>query len=206
MSALSTYILQCRRLLHDASAQFWSDSELTDYINSARNRTVRDTGAYRLNQALTFTTGVEIYSLANLPVPAIDCLGISYIFGNSRLAMSALAWSEFQAKYRYWTNMIGRPEVFAVYNYQSIYIWRLPDQNYTAEVDTVCLPAALVDNTSLEVIPAPFIEPIPYYACHLAKIKEQSYGEADKFMEVYKAQALAALTSTLTRRAKYPYA
>jgi hypothetical protein len=41
---LAQYITQCRRLLHDANANFWTDQELTDYINDARNKLVRDTG------------------------------------------------------------------------------------------------------------------------------------------------------------------
>ena len=43
-TTLSTYITQVRRLLHDVNANFWTDPELTDYINEARNRLVRDTG------------------------------------------------------------------------------------------------------------------------------------------------------------------
>ena len=42
MGALSTYITQVQRLLHDPNAQFWSTSELTDYINEARNRVANE--------------------------------------------------------------------------------------------------------------------------------------------------------------------
>jgi hypothetical protein len=44
---LSGYITQVRRLLHDANANFYTDQQLTDYINAARARTVRDTGCLR---------------------------------------------------------------------------------------------------------------------------------------------------------------
>ena len=47
MATLSSYITEVRRLLHDANGVFWSDSELTDYINSALERVVRDTGCLR---------------------------------------------------------------------------------------------------------------------------------------------------------------
>lgn len=50
MATLSGYITEVRRLLHDANANFYSDSELTDYINSARERVVRDTGCLRTLQ------------------------------------------------------------------------------------------------------------------------------------------------------------
>ena len=47
MATLSTYLTQVQRLLHDANNNFYSQSQLTDYINEARRRTVRDTGALR---------------------------------------------------------------------------------------------------------------------------------------------------------------
>lgn len=50
MATLSGYITEVRRLLHDANGNFYSDSELTDYINSARERVCRDTGCLRTLQ------------------------------------------------------------------------------------------------------------------------------------------------------------
>jgi hypothetical protein len=47
---LSGYITEVRRLLHDANGNFYSDTQLTDYINSARERVVRDTGCLRTIQ------------------------------------------------------------------------------------------------------------------------------------------------------------
>src|SRR5690242_10405849 len=50
MATLQDYISQCRQLLHDANGNFWSNSDLTGYINDARNRVVGDTGCYRVLQ------------------------------------------------------------------------------------------------------------------------------------------------------------
>ena len=47
MAALDDYINQVRRLLHDANASFWTDSELTTDINEARNRVALDSGSVR---------------------------------------------------------------------------------------------------------------------------------------------------------------
>jgi hypothetical protein len=47
MATLNGYITEVRRLLHDANGNFYSDSELTDYINGARERVARDTGCLR---------------------------------------------------------------------------------------------------------------------------------------------------------------
>jgi hypothetical protein len=47
MATLYGYITEVRRLLHDANGNFYSDPELTDYINGARERVARDTGCLR---------------------------------------------------------------------------------------------------------------------------------------------------------------
>jgi len=49
-ATLQSYVTECQRLLHDANAVFYSVQELTDYINAARERTVRDTGCTRTLQ------------------------------------------------------------------------------------------------------------------------------------------------------------
>lgn len=45
--ALVAYRAAVRRLLHDSSGAFWSDAELTDYINQARRRIALDSGSIR---------------------------------------------------------------------------------------------------------------------------------------------------------------
>ena len=45
--ALTAYITATRRLLHDASEKYYTDAELTTYINDARKRIALDTGSVR---------------------------------------------------------------------------------------------------------------------------------------------------------------
>jgi hypothetical protein len=63
---LSDYIIQTRRLLHDATGQYWSDAELTDYINTARLRVVSDTGCNRVLQIGAISANVEQYSFGGV--------------------------------------------------------------------------------------------------------------------------------------------
>lgn len=59
--ALTSYIAATRRLLHDSSGKYFTDSDLTTYINSARQRIGLDTGC--INGLVTFqmSTGQESY-------------------------------------------------------------------------------------------------------------------------------------------------
>ena len=84
MPTLATYTLQTRRLLHDATGQYFGTSqdpnELTDYINAARNRLVRDTGCYRVLQIAPITAGQEAYSFNTGGVTGVQVLSSNNLF------------------------------------------------------------------------------------------------------------------------------
>lgn len=221
---LADYLAATRRLLHDASGQFWSDPELQAYINEARVRVVRDTGCYRQLQTLTLTANKEVYTFrSDFPqgVDTIDVLGFSVIWGQTRIACAYLAWSEFQARVRSWTQQVGQPSVFSIYGQTSVYLGYVPDQTYPAEADTVVAPPVLVANPSdvpaigtiglgsitvtAEVIPIPFTSPVPFFAAHLAKLKSQSYADSDFLKKQYEGECMRALGSSYTRRIRNPY-
>lgn len=78
MPALSDYIIQTRRLLHDASGQYFSDTELTDYINTARTRVVSDTGCNRVLQIVNTIIGQETYSYGGVTSFTLVTAGSGY--------------------------------------------------------------------------------------------------------------------------------
>jgi hypothetical protein len=199
MATLSSYITEVQRLLHDANSVFWSTSELTDYINDARERVARDTGCLRTLQitatpisstgvpATVWTAGatvtagqfifnnIFIYEVVTSgvlsttapPYPAsgyafppstpftdgtatlqysgpaeiipyatiatgttLDILNVNVYWGNSRIPLRYLPWSNFNAQLRYWQNYVGRPVCFSVYGQNTIYVGPVPDQAY----------------------------------------------------------------------------
>lgn len=65
MTTLNDYITYTRRLLHDANANFWSNDELTDDINNARSRMIRDTGINRVIQNTAAIYNQEHYTFDN---------------------------------------------------------------------------------------------------------------------------------------------
>jgi len=207
MATLQSYITQCRRLLHDANANFWSDSELTDYINAARERLVRDTGCLRTIQTVNTVTSQEVYQFSALPsgIQTMDILNINLYWGNTRIPLRYLPWTQFNAELRFWQNYIGRPIAFTVYGQQAFYLAPVPDQVYAMELDTIILPTPLVNTSDVDPIISPWTDPVAYYACHTAKFKEQSYGEAEIFLNQYKAKAMSVINTSFTRRMPDPY-
>ena len=276
MATLSSYITEVQRLLHDANSVFWSTSELTDYINDARERVARDTGCLRTLQitatpisstgvpATVWTAGATVtagefvfnnifiyevtvsgvLSTTAPPYPAsgytfppstpftdgtatlqysgpaevipyatiatgttLDILNVNIYWGNSRIPLRYLPWSNFNAQLRYWQNYVGRPVCFSVYGQNTIYVGPVPDQAYVAEIDSTILPTALSLNTpnANDQIQDPYTTPVAFYAAYKAKYKEQSYGEAEIYKQEYAKQIQAVLNSVYTRRIPDPY-
>jgi hypothetical protein len=277
MATLSGYITEVRRLLHDANGNFYSDSELTDYINSARERVVRDTGCLRTIQVtqtplapvasatqpvpwaattavnvgeyifsnifiyqvttagvtgteppsypaygglyppstpfangtaqFTYVGNVENINYVALPqgINTLDVLNINLYWGNSRVPLQYLPWTQFNAQLRYWQNYIGRPVAFSIFGQSKIYLSPVPDQIYTVEIDTIILPTPLTTGNQTDEIIDPYTNPVAFYAAYKAKYKEQSYGEAEIYKQEYVKQVQAVLSSVMTRRMPDPY-
>ena len=296
MATLNTYITEVQRLLHDANGNFYTQSQLTDYINSARERVVRDTGclrevvvtqtpcqvaptatissatpayptAWAANTAVTLNSfifsNIFIYQVTTAgttgdtapPYPAnqtnnyenyppsteflngtagltyvgncenisyaaltnlmgssplspssgntvLDILNINLYWGNTRVPLDYLAWSDFNSRLRFWQNYIGRPLAFSIYGQQQIYIGPVPDQVYQLEIDCVVLPLELSLTTpnATDVINDPYNTCVKYYAAYTAKYYEQSFGEAEIYKQEYTKHIAAVLNSIYTRR------
>lgn len=298
MTTLQTYITLTRRLLHDANANFWSNQELTDDINQARGRLIRDTGIKRVLQNTIAVYNQEFYTFDNstgavagilvtnsgqnyTSAPTVqltasptgnnatanstiggvgeygsnnsgqissinlinagsgyttapnvtitggggsggaaqsflvgmpqglltmDIININLYWGNTRIPLRYLPWTQFNAELRFWQNYVGRPIAYSMYGPNGFYIAPVPDQNYAMEVDTVVRPIDMVSLDQIETdIPEPWQNPVPFYAAYIAKYKEQSYGEAELFKNQYTAQMQNVLSSTFTRRMPDPY-
>lgn len=207
-TTLQNYLTEVQRLLHDANNSFWSQSELIDYINAARVRTVRDTGCLRTIQTANVSANVEVYQYATtLPNGnvTLDIVNLNLYWGNTRVPLYYLPWTDFNAQLRFWQNYQGRPVAFTVYGQNSFYLGPTPDQTYPVEADTVIVPQPLVNLTDVDTINDIYTAPIAFYAAYKAKFKEQSFGEADIFQDQYTRQVAALLRSTYTRRLYSPY-
>lgn len=202
---LATYQAQIQRLLHDPNANFWPLSELTDYINEARNRVAQDTKCLRqLVTGLNLSQGVEAYNPQVLiPAPtgalAIDVMAITVYWGNTRRKLFYKPFTEFDAQYRYWNQLQSIPEAYTRMSPTVVFIGPQPDQAYVSDWEVSVNPTALIDNTTVDQIPIPFTEPVQYYAAYKAKWKEQAMGEAQMFLKEYARNLSWCCRSWMTR-------
>jgi hypothetical protein len=285
MATLTSYLLEVQRLLHDANLNFYTQSQLTDYINEARKRVCRDTGCLRTIQVtqapckvpasatingatpayptpwvasttviantfvfsnifiyqyvtggtsgtsappypanttnnytnfppsssfadgtatLQYVGNVENVNYVSLPQGSntLDIVNINLYWGNTRYPLDWLAWSDFNARMRFWQNYIGQPLAFSLYGQGQIYLGPVPDQIYQLEIDTTILPTdlSLSTPTVADAIVDPFTSPVKFYAAYLAKYYEQSFGEAEIYKQEYTKHITSVLNTTYTRR------
>lgn len=207
MTTLSDYIVQVRRLLHDVSGNFWTDAQLTSYINAARLRLVRDSGCLRDLQTSATVANQEVYDYASLPKAdrTLDILNINSYQGNTRIPLRYLPWTQFNASLRYTQNYIGQPIAFSNYGQNKFYLGPVPGQVYVLELDTVITPEDLVDGSDVDEISVRYQSPVALRASHEAKYQEQSYGEAEIFEAQYKRELFNVINTAFTRRIPNPY-
>lgn len=211
MLTLTQYITSTRRLLHDANGTFFSDSELTDYINAGRKRVAIDCGFLRYLETISLTAGQETYTLSSVAskgANSMDLLNVTVLWGSTRIPLQYAPWTQFNAYFRTWQTNQSRPAIWSNYGSgptMTFYIQPVPDQTYTCYLDTIYVPNDLVTSTDADEVVYPFSDAVPYYAAKTAKYKEQNYGEASLFEQQYKEKAAWALNAVYTRRLPDPY-
>ena len=129
----------------------------------------------------------------------LDTLNITVYWGSERIILNRMSFTQFQATVRSWVGYNQRPCYCASYGQNGWYIGPIPDQYYLSEWDTVMNPTDLVNLTDVSIIQYPYSECVPYYAAHTAKYQEQSYAEADKFLEVYTRKMAYSRRSVMMR-------
>lgn len=145
--------------------------------------------------------GTGAAAVASVPdFNTLDTMNITVDWGQTRVTLNTMSFTEFQASVRAWQGYTQRPGVRAPYGQTQWYIGPIPDQFYVSEWDTVMNPPALVLNTDVSVVQYPYTECVPYYAAHVAKFQEQSYAESDKYLDLYQRKMQYAKRSMMMRK------
>lgn len=202
---LNTYLAATNALLQNppANNQLYSTALVTTNINTARvwlagdSDSVKAIGTYSLAIG---TQGPYPFSAITLPgSPATT--GIQnvlkvrqqfYDVGIGQLWFRSRSWPWFSV---YQLNTAapsqGAPKEWAQYGEGengTIYIGPQPDQAYTINADCVCIPIPLVDDSTVEAIPAPWTISVPYYAAYLTLLSAQTGArvqDAARMLQLY---------------------
>lgn len=184
----------------------------TGYVN-VPTATVTGTGTgatltLGINLLNTTIQAQELYTFANANT-IIDLTsattGLSGIYGvmsvaisqgNIRPTMRYLPFVDFQAYCRAFEGTVQNyPVVFTQYGQGesgSIYLFPVPSGTYNMEWDTYCQPIDLVTDSTVEAIPYPWTEAVPYYAAMLCYEYSQRNDDSQRMMSLYKQKMVEA--------------
>lgn len=133
--------------------------------------------------------GQEVYNFSDIPLdtfPGVASIywvkSISIIFANYRYSLLTYSFSTYQAQIRNFPlNYQYVPAVCAQLGrgtLGSLYLYPVSSQPYQTEWDCLCLPIDLVDDESVEAIPQPWTDLVPFLAAHYAFLELQNLNSA----------------------------
>ena len=200
---LTTYLTRTAQLLQNPKAptSLYSSSDLTEWINIARGQLAGEGECIRIAGTLALTQGTQVYSFTSINLPNAVTLGIQGTI-NVRMASVAIASGQTLMTPRGWewfntyhlNNPVpqqGTPDVWSQYGQGvtgTVYIDPVPDGAYTLNLDCVCYPIALVDDTTPEAIPYLWTDAVPFFAAYFALLSAQAgarQAEADRMFARY---------------------
>jgi len=138
----------------------------------------------------------EVYPFSGIDLSPFAGVGsifmvqsVSLIFSNYRYSLPQYSFSDYQAWIRQYPFQYQYvPAVCSQYGQGvdgSIYTYPIASQTYQMEWDCFCLPQDLRTNESVECLPEPWTDLVPYFAAHLAFMEIQNRNAAREMYELY---------------------
>lgn len=189
---LADYLIDTRRLLHDAQKFYFSDADLTADINyGIHQRDLWSGGSRSYQPNILLTQGLDKYSLSTLfpTLRVLDVVTIWLIYGATRVQLDNRPFSDVTNMFRPWTTYQGIPGAWTRYGADQVFIATAGATGYLTDWDLVTLSTTLVNPSDLDPLSFPYTEPVPYFAAYKAKINQRRFDEA----EVFKGYAITAL-------------
>ena len=159
--------------------------------------------------------GQEVYKFSDIDLTANPgcqsvyfVRGVSIIYSGYRYSLEQLAWSRYQIYRAYPYQYQYTPAIYtqrAQGTNGDMYFYPLPSQALQAEYDCQCLPSDLLDDQSVEAIPDPWTDAVPYMAAHLGMLELQNFNASRYYLELYEKFALSYSQFTRIGRGINPY-
>lgn len=148
---------------------------------------------------ITTLQGQEVYNFTDynaiIDPNGIGIASIQSLFsvavsqGTIKPVLRYFPFTDFQAFCRIYNNtQQDYPSIWTQYGQGqngSVYLFPIPSGTYAMDWDCCCQPIALASDSDPEAIPAPWQEPIPYYAAYLAFQYSQRMDDAAMMKSEY---------------------
>ena len=182
---------------YGGSGYFQPTITITDPTGTGATATLTTTNGNYLSQ------GQEVYPFSGVDLSMFPGVGkiysvrsVSIVYSNYRYSLPVYAFSTYQARIRNypnqysWVPTIGSQ--FGRGTNGSFYLYPIASQIYQMEWDCSCLPQDLETDQSVEAIPEPWTDIVPFFGAYLAMTELQAFNNAryfknefDEFMKRY---------------------
>ena len=198
-------------ITYGGSGYFQPQISVTDATGSGFEGTVTTSLNNTVNQ------GQEVYPYSGIDVsyfPGVKSVyfvrSISLIYSNYRYSVPQYAFSTYQALIRqYVASQYQYVPTFAAQFGQgvggSLFMYPVPSQTYQLELDCQCLPQDMIDDQSVEAIPEPWTDCVPYWAAHLAMLELQNGNAARMYLDLFEKRVKDISAHVRPGRISNPY-
>ena len=196
---LNAYITQVQQLLNNpnATSALYSTTNLTNFINMARGQLAGETECIRVLGSLALSSSQQVYPFSSITLSSVSGIagvfnvrGISWAASSTPTYLTPRPFPYFMAYYLNNSGISNGPPMeysqYAQGEGGSLYFNPTPDASYTVYPDCVCVPIALVDDTTVEAIPYPYTDAVQYFAAYLAYTSAQRSQDAATMFQLYK--------------------
>lgn len=192
-------------------AGYWQpQATITDAHGTGASISLQMSFINQLNQ------GQEVYPFKDVNLsmfPGIDSIyaiqSVSLLYSGFRYSLACYSFSTYQANLRQWAQQWQyTPAVCSQYGQGvdgSFYMYPVPSQAFQLEWDSFCLPIDLVDDQSVEALPAPWTDAVAYFATHLAFLSLVNFNAAAYWEKMYKERKNDYSRAARVSRVTNPY-
>lgn len=142
------------------------------------------------------SNGQEVFTFENIDLsrfPGVESIfavkSVSILYANQRYSLSVYSFSTYQAKIRlYPYQYYYVPTIGAQYGQGtngSFYLYPVASQPYQMEWDCFCMPQDLITDQSVEAIPQPWQDAVPWGATSLAFAELQNLNASEYYSKKF---------------------
>lgn len=175
---------------YGGSGYFAPQIGITDTTGTGAAATLQISPINQLNPAQ------EQYNFSDINVsmfPGVKAIysinSVSVLFSNYRYSLSKYSFSVYQARIRNFPLQFTYVPAFFSQLGQgdqgTFFVYPIPSQIYAWEFDLFCTPQDLIDDQSVDVIPGPWDDVVPYFAAHLGYLELQNWNAARFYLDLY---------------------
>lgn len=134
---------------------------------------------------------------------------VSVIYANYRYSLPMYSFSVYQAMIRQYPFQYTYVPTFCSQYGRgtdgSFFAYPWPSQEYQWEFDCFCLPQDLTTNLSVDVIPQPWSDVVPYFAAHLGYLELQNLNAGNFYLNLFDKMTQRKSDYALPGRVINPY-